>query len=69
MNHCYLDANQHMRRWLREELVQRKAARKAAAKGAAGVGSMPDVATWSNGWAPGRMTSTLRDASNAVMRM
>ncbi len=57
-----------MCRWLREELAQRKAARKAATKGA-GAGAKPDVATWSNGWAAGRMTSSLRDASNAVMRM
>ena len=28
-----------------------------------------DMAQWSNGWAAGRMTSTLKDSSNAVMRM
>ncbi len=27
------------------------------------------MAEWSNGWAAGRMTSTLKDSSNAVKRM
>ncbi len=55
-------------RWLRAELAQRKAARKSAVAGGA-ASAKPDAATWSNGWAAGRMTSTLRDASNAVLRM
>lgn len=53
-------------RWLREEKELRKTA-KANEQGK-GV-EKPKVATWSNGWAPGRMTSTLKDSSNAVLRM
>ena len=29
----------------------------------------PLMAGWSNGWAAGRMTSSMKDSSNAVMRM
>jgi hypothetical protein len=55
-------------RWLREEKQLRKVA--IANKEANGQ-SKPSVkmASWSNGWAPGRMTSTLKDSSNAVLRM
>ena len=52
-------------RWLREE------ARKDAAEGS---GAKPKnaemvLAEWSNGYSSGRMTSSLRHSSNAVMRM
>ncbi|KAK9909943.1 hypothetical protein WJX75_009834 [Coccomyxa subellipsoidea] len=55
-------------KWLREEKQLRKVA--IANKEANGQ-SKPSVkmASWSNGWAPGRMTSTLKDSSNAVLRM
>ena len=29
----------------------------------------PSMATWSNGWTAGRMTASMKDSSNAVMRM
>ncbi|KAK9817277.1 hypothetical protein WJX72_012172 [[Myrmecia] bisecta] len=57
-------------RWLRQEKAERKA--KQAQQKAADMtddGEALDMASWSNGWAPGRMTSSLRDSSNTVMRM
>jgi len=53
-------------RWLREEKELRKTT-KANEQGK-GV-EKPKAASWSNGWASGRMTSTLKDSSNAVLRM
>jgi CCR4-NOT complex subunit CAF16 len=53
--------------WLREEA--QAAAEAAAGKAAGGAGGPSSLPTWSNGWASGRMTSTLKNASNAVMRM
>ena len=58
-------------RWLREEKAQRKAAKAQQEE----QGSSREakhgmqMAEWSNGWAPGRMTASLRDSSNTVMRM
>jgi CCR4-NOT complex subunit CAF16 len=52
--------------WLRgEAAVEAKKERAAGAGAGAGDG----VASWSNGWAAGRMTSTLRGSGNTVMRM
>ena len=61
-------------RWLREEAAAHAAAVEAelAAKGVEGSGvpgAPAALPSWSNGWAAGRMTSTIQNASNAVMRM
>ncbi len=54
-------------RWLREEKLERKlAARKQTSDKDT---NKIDLAQWSNGWAPGRMTASIRDSSNTVMRM
>lgn len=63
--------------WLRHEEAEAAAEREASGgvsalavtRGGAGAGSDGGVASWSNGWAAGRMTSTLKNSSNAVMRM
>lgn len=55
--------------WLRAEAAH-DAAKKEAAAGPNAVASGGDgQAQWSNGWAAGRMTSTMRGAANTVMRM
>jgi CCR4-NOT complex subunit CAF16 len=64
--------------WLRHEEAEAEAERNkgtgglgggnAATRGGTGAGN-DGVASWSNGWAAGRMTSTLKNSSNAVMRM
>ena len=55
-------------RWLREEKALRKAAK--AQQGSSGEEKHGiQMAEWSNGWAPGRMTPSRRDRSNTVMRM
>ncbi|KAK9802674.1 hypothetical protein WJX73_004373 [Symbiochloris irregularis] len=57
-------------RWLRKGKQQRKQAEQQA-----GVKQHPEarpvsaLPQWSNGYAPGRLTSSLKDSSNAVMRM
>ena len=56
-----------MCRWLREEKRQRKQL-SVGAKGKDASNKI-DLAQWSNGWAPGRMTASIRDSSNTVMRM
>lgn len=53
--------------WLREEAAHEAAKKEAAAGPNAAAGD--STAAWSNGWAAGRMTSTLRGAANTVMRM
>ena len=54
-------------RWLREEKRERKlTARKQTSDKDT---NKIDLAQWSNGWAPGRMTASIRDSSNTVMRM
>ena len=55
--------------WLRAEAAH-DAAKKEAAAGPNAVGAGGEgQAQWSNGWAAGRMTSTMRGAANTVMRM
>lgn len=67
-------------RWLRAEKAERKARKAAAPKAGK---EAPASAVWNNGWAPGRLTSSIRQAdgtdqmisgtmahsSNTVMRM
>ncbi len=55
-------------RWLREEKQLRRIA-SASKEGKGGDKPSLKLASWSNGWAPGRLTSTLKDSSNAVLRM
>ena len=68
-------------RWLRAEKEERQAATAAAGGGGAGEsggaaaggawvegGAPLELASWNNGWAPGRLTSSLKHASNAVVR-
>lgn len=64
-------------RWLREEQRQRAALqasdpaewhRKHVEGGVPQDGEM-NLASWNNGWAAGRLTSSIKHASNAVMRM
>ena len=54
-------------RWLREETKHKSKAPSAADGGKADAEMV--LAEWSNGYAPGRMTSSLKHSSNAVMRM
>ena len=63
--------------WLRHEEAEAAAEKRegggggggaAPLRGGTGAGN-DGVASWSNGWAAGRMTSTLKNSSNAVMRM
>jgi hypothetical protein len=56
-------------RWLREEKRIRKEATEQQQVDGMDAKKKPAVAAWSNGWASGRMTSSLKDSSNAVMRM
>lgn len=64
---CLFISVLHMCRWLREEKRQRKQ-HSNGAKGKVASNKL-DLAQWSNGWAPGRMTASIRDSSNTVMRM
>ena len=64
-------------RWLREEQAQRRQAKKleleaAAAEGAgagADQGEQLHLAAWNNGYASGRLASSIKLSSNAVLRM
>ncbi len=56
-------------RWLREEQRQRLAAAAAAAKGGGSGEEAIELATWNNGWASGRLTSSPKLSNNAVLRM
>ncbi|BDA42554.1 ABC transporter I family member 20 [Coccomyxa sp. Obi] len=55
-------------KWLREEKHLRKVTKASTETEGKDKKSLK-VASWSNGWAAGRMTSTLKDSSNAVLRM
>lgn len=54
--------------WLREDKAVSDAA-KAAAKKEGNTPAAPALATWNNGWAAGRLASTIKHASNTVWRM
>lgn len=56
-------------RWLREEQRQRQAAAAAKPEGGKEGGEALELASWNNGWAAGRLASSIKHASNAVMRM
>lgn len=56
-------------RWLREEQRQRQAAAPAKPAGGKDGGDALELASWNNGWAAGRLASSIRHSSNAVMRM
>ena len=56
-------------KWLRAEKAERDAARAAVLEYGGDKGSaIGDMASWNNGWAAGRLTSSMKLASNAVMR-
>ena len=54
--------------WLRKE-KGRKLANRASGKGAKPASAAASLPQWSNGYSSGRLTSSLKDSSNAVMRM
>lgn len=53
--------------WLRAENEKRQLTKLACQQSFEEGGSMK-IATWNNGWAAGRLTSSLKNSSNAVMR-
>lgn len=60
-------------KWLRQDQLER---RKGAEERLVleyskdtGNGSVMEAATWNNGWTAGRLTSSMKLSSNAVMRM
>lgn len=55
-------------RWLREDKALSDAA-KAAKKKEDASPATPALASWNNGWAAGRLASTIKHASNTVWRM
>ena len=56
-------------KWLREEQARQRQQRKADAEAGRLSGRQEDLPVWNNGWAAGRLTSSLKLSSNAVMRM
>ena len=56
--------------WLRAEQARERQKLKDDAEAGIAVGRKDDItqATWNNGWAAGRLTSSLKLSSNAVMR-
>ena len=59
----------HGRRWLRKDKDLRLEEQKMQRSGKDAKNKTPSMATWSNGWTAGRMTASMKDSSNAVMRM
>ena len=55
-------------RWLRFEKAERQKRRAAEPQLGADGGALQQ-AEWNNGWAPGRLASSFKHASNTVMRM
>ena len=58
-----------LRRWLRKDKELRLQKLKTQSSDKTSGQKQAAAATWSNGWAAGRMTSSIKDSSNAVMRM
>ena len=58
-------------RWLRQEKEERQAGAAPAPLAYAGDqgSALGNGAEWNNGWAAGRLTSSMKLSSNAVMRM
>ena len=59
------------RRWLRREKEERQSRHEeeaAQVEGARGGDDMHAV-TWNSGWAPGRLTASIKLSSNTVLRM
>ena len=59
----------HTCRWLRKDKELRLEEQKMQRSGKDAKSEKPSMATWSNGWTAGRMTASMKDSSNAVMRM
>ena len=57
-------------KWLRAEQARQRRQREEDARAGKNVGREDDItqAAWNNGWASGRLTSSLKLSSNAVMR-
>ena len=65
----YRNIQHYWCRWLRKE-KQRKLAERAAATDSSDAGRPVMVLPqWSNGYVSGRLTSSLKDSTNAVMRL
>ena len=56
-------------RWLRKDKEVRLQEQRSQDSEKGSAQKAPPAAIWSNGWAAGRMTSSMKDSSNAVMRM
>ena len=57
-------------KWLRAEQARQRQQREEDARAGKTAGRKDDItqAAWNNGWASGRLTSSLKLSSNAVMR-
>lgn len=55
-------------RWLRAEKSERQK-RRAAKRTTSSVSDKAALPEWNNGWAPGRLASSIKHASNTVMRI
>ena len=56
-------------RWLRKDKEVRLKEQKTQSSKEGSGQKAPQMAAWSNGWAAGRMTSSIKDSINAVMRI
>lgn len=56
-------------RWLRKDKEIHLQEQKSLSSEKGSAQKAPPQAAWSNGWAAGRMTASMKDSSNAVMRM
>ena len=57
-------------KWLRAEQARQRQQREEDARSGKSAGRPDDIiqAEWNNGWAAGRLTSSMKLSSNAVMR-
>lgn len=56
-------------RWLRKDKEMKLQEQKNKSSDKSSAKKLSGMAEWSNGWAAGRMTASIKDSSNAVMRM
>ena len=56
-------------RWLRKDKEVKLQEQKNQSSDKSSAKKPSGMAEWSNGWAAGRMTASIKDSSNAVMRM